>query len=57
MIPTCWRGCRLLQCHQPWNGAQGVSGAIRGCSVPALLGCLDWATLAPCLGYSMWVQC
>lgn len=57
MIPTCWRGCRLLQCRQPWNGAQGVSGAIRGCSVPDLLGCLDWATLALCLGYSMWVQC
>lgn len=54
MSPACWRGCGLQQWHQPWDGAQGVSGAVGDCSLPALLTWVDWATPAMpalCLGW------
>ena len=49
--------CGLQQCQQPRDGAQGVSGAVGGCSRPALLSWVDWAVAAmPVLSLG-WLGC
>lgn len=53
VIPAHWQG-GLQQCHQPWDSAQGVSGAVRVCILPALLSWVDWAVPAR---LALWLNC